>query len=246
MMNCPWGIGWNVLSSHFIENRFTLSKRINRVLRLVDEVVCAPFKDNQDFITDLLLLGICNAQEGMNPFNRFGQLKVTVEQALSPSYNLGLLWEPREDFSFGMVYQSSSKMRLKGKYFIDNERAPRELIRGLNSSATGSVFARVLGFPSSIPATESGLVAMDFEYPAHFQAGITYKIIPDLQINFDVGWTDYSAWDKFRFEFDRQVSALQIAKLLSSDISIPVWRCHLILPHHGAGELGLSILQLIA
>lgn len=189
------------------------------VLRLVDEVVCAPFKDNQDFITDLLLLGICNAQEGMNPFNRFGQLKVTVEQALSPSYNLGLLWEPREDFSFGMVYQSSSKMRLKGKYFIDNERAPRELIRGLNSSATGSVFARVLGFPSSIPATESGLVAMDFEYPAHFQAGITYKIIPDLQINFDVGWTDYSAWDKFRFEFDRQVSALQIAKLLSSDIS---------------------------
>lgn len=189
------------------------------VLRLVDEVVCAPFKDNQDFITDLLLLGICNAQEGMNPFNRFGQLKVTVEQALSPSYNLGLLWEPREDFSFGMVYQSSSKMHLKGKYFIDNERAPRELIRGLNSSATGSVFARVLGFPSSIPATESGLVAMDFEYPAHFQAGITYKIIPDLQINFDVGWTDYSAWDKFRFEFDRQVSALQIAKLLSSDIS---------------------------
>lgn len=189
------------------------------VLRMVDEVVCAPFKDNNDVITDLLLLGICNAQEGMNPFNRFGQLKVSVEQALSPSYNLGLLWEPNDDFSFGMVYQSASKMRLKGKYFVDNEKAPRELIRGLNSSATGAVFARILGFPSSIPASESGLVSMDFEYPAHFQAGIKYKILPDLQVNFDVGWTDYSAWDKFRFEFDRQVAALKIAKLLSSDIT---------------------------
>lgn len=43
--------------------------------------------------------------------------------------------------------------------------------------------------------------------------------MPDLQVNFDIGWTDYSAWDKFRFEFDRQISALKIAKLLSADIN---------------------------
>ncbi len=60
---------------------------------------------------------------------------------------------------------------------------------------------------------------MDFEYPAHFQAGIKYKVMPDLQVNFDVGWTDYKAWDKFKFEFDRQISALKIAKLLSEHVS---------------------------
>ena len=87
------------------------------------------------------------------------------------------------------------------------------------SSPTGQILAAVLGFPSSVPASESGLVSMDLEYPAHFQAGIKYKLLPDLQVNVDVGWTDYKAWDKFKFEFDRQVSALKIAKLLSANIS---------------------------
>ena len=189
------------------------------MLRMIDEVVCTPFKENSDIITDILLLGMCNADEGMNPFGRFGQMQLAMEQSLSPSYNLGVLWEPAEDFSFGMVYQSAAKMRLKGKYHIDNAKAPQEMIKGLMSSPTGQILASILGFPSSVPASESGLVAMNFEYPAHFQAGVKYKLMPDLQVNFDVGWTDYKAWDKFRFEFDRQISALKIAKLLSENIS---------------------------
>ncbi|MGM7375327.1 long-chain fatty acid ABC transporter, partial [Acinetobacter baumannii] len=89
------------------------------------------------------------------------------------------------------------------------------LVSGLNSSATGQILARILGLPGYVPDIESGLVAMDLEYPAHFQAGIKYKILPDLQLNLDVGWTDFSAWDKFKFEFDRQISLLKVAKLLS-------------------------------
>lgn len=189
------------------------------MLRMIDEVVCTPFKDNSDVITDILLLGICNAEEGMNPFGRFGRMEVAMEQSLSPSFNLGVMWEPTDAFSFGMVYQSAAKMRLKGKYTIDNSKAPRELINGLMSSPTGQILAAILGFPQSIPASESGLVSMDFEYPQHIQAGIKYKILPDLQVNFDVGWTDYRAWDKFKFEFDRSISALKIAKLLSADIT---------------------------
>jgi long-subunit fatty acid transport protein len=189
------------------------------MLRMIDEVVCTPFKENSDIITDILLLGMCNAEEGMNPFGKFGQMQLAVEQSLSPSFNLGVLWEPTDDFSFGMVYQSAAKMRLKGKYHIDNAKAPQELIKGLMSSPTGQILAAILGFPNYIPSSESGLVSMDFEYPAHFQAGIKYKVMPDLQVNFDVGWTDYSAWDKFTFEFDRQISALKVAKLLSENVS---------------------------
>lgn len=189
------------------------------VLRMVDEVVCGPFKENGDIITDLLLFGMCNAKEGMNPFSKVGALDVSLEQSLSPSYNLGLLWEPTDDFSFGMVYQSEAKMRLHGKYLINVAEAPQQLIAGLNSSATGQILAAILGFPSYAPAVESGLLAMDFKYPQHFKAGIKYKILPDLQMNFDLGWTDFSAWDKFKFEFDRQISLLKVAKLLSSDVT---------------------------
>lgn len=189
------------------------------VLRMVDESVCAPFRQNSNMITDLMLFGICNADEAMNPFGTFGKMDVALEQSLSPSYNMGVLWEPTDEFGLGLVYQSAAKMRLKGKYNIQNGNAPRELIKGLNSSATGQILAAILGFPSYIAPSESGLLSMDLEYPAHFQAGIKYKILPDLQVNFDVGWTDFAAWDKFKFEFDRQISALKIAKLLSSDVS---------------------------
>lgn len=162
---------------------------------------------------------MCNADEAMNPFSSFGKMEVALEQSLSPSYNLGVLWEPTDEFGLGLVYQSSAKMRLKGKYNIQNANAPRELIKGLNSSATGQILAAILGFPSYIAPSESGLLSMDLEYPAHFQAGIKYKILPDLQVNFDVGWTDFAAWDKFKFEFDRQINALKIAKLLSADVT---------------------------
>ena len=189
------------------------------MLRMIDEVVCTPFKENSDIITDILLLGICNADEGMNPFGKFGQMKISAEQSLSPSYNLGVLWEPTEDFSFGLVYQSAAKMRLKGKYHIDNAKAPQEMIKGLMTSPTGQILAAILGFPTYIPNSESGLVSMDFEYPAHAQAGIKYRVLPDLQVNFDIGWTNYKAWDEFKFEFDRSITALKIAKLLSANIT---------------------------
>ena len=189
------------------------------VLRMVDDVVCGPFKDNGDIITDLLLFGICNAKEGMNPFNKLGSLDVSLEQSLSPSYNLGVLWEPTDDFSFGMVYQSEAKMRLRGKYLINNAVAPQQLVAGLNSSATGQILAAILGLPGYVPNIESGLVAMDFKYPQHFKAGIKYNLFPDLQMNFDVGWTDFAAWDEFKFEFDRQISLLKVAKLLSNKVT---------------------------
>lgn len=51
-------------------------------------------------ITDLLLFGMCNAQEGMNPFNKMGALQVSLEQSLSPSYNLGLLLGTNRRFWF--------------------------------------------------------------------------------------------------------------------------------------------------
>lgn len=189
------------------------------VLRLIDEDVCGSFKENGNIVSDLLLFGVCNAQEGIGPFSKFGSMEVALEQTLSPTYNLGLLWEPNEDFGFGMVYQSNSKMKLKGKYSIDNSFGAQELIRAMGSSVTGAILQAILGFPSYIPPSESGIVSMDLEFPAHFQAGIKYKVMPDLQLNFDVGWTDFAAWDKFGFNFDRQVSALKIAKLLSNDVT---------------------------
>ncbi|MDR9778961.1 outer membrane protein transport protein, partial [Rhizobium hidalgonense] len=67
------------------------------VRRLIDEDVCGTFKENGNIVGDLLLFGVCNAEEGVGPFKKFGSMEVALEQTLSPTYNLGVLWEPTED-----------------------------------------------------------------------------------------------------------------------------------------------------
>ncbi len=189
------------------------------VLRLIDEDVCAPLKGNGNSVGDLLLFGMCNAEESLGPFDKLAKLELAVEQTLTPSYNLGLLWEPTDDFGLGLVYQSESKMQLKGKFHITNGQGAQDLTNALNTSVTGQILSAILGFPSYVPPTESGLATIDLNYPQHFQAGIKYKILPDVQVNVDVGWTDWDEWESLDIQFDRSLSVLQVAKLLSNNIT---------------------------
>lgn len=195
--------------------------------RLVDEEICAPFRGNNNIVTDILLLGMCRVENPVGPFKNFGSMELVLEQTASPSFNVGVLWEPTDDLSLGMVYQSAAKMNLVGKYKIKNDESARDLIRGMNASITGQIVIALLNFPNSIPEEETGIVSMDIDYPAHFQAGLKYKVMPDLQINFDVGYTDFDAWKQWSFEFDQPISAMRIARLLSpyakpQSLSLPV------------------------
>lgn len=185
------------------------------VFRLFDEDICGPFRENVNIVTDLILFGICNADESLGPFKKMANLDVALQQTLSPTYNLGILWEPNDRFAWGAVYQSGNKMRMKGKYKITYENGARSIInQGLQSSVTGQILGAILGLPSYMPEKEDGLMSMSIKFPAHFQTGIKYKILPQLQINFDVGWTDFGVWDAFNFEFDREVQVLKIARIL--------------------------------
>ncbi len=119
------------------------------VFRLFDEEICGPFREEANLVTDLLLFGICNAQESLGPFKKAANLDVSLQQTLSPTYNLGVLWEPNEKFAWGMVYQSADKMRLKGKYKVTYANGARSLINdGLQSSVTGQILGAILGLPS--------------------------------------------------------------------------------------------------
>ena len=189
------------------------------VMRLIHEDVCAPFLENGNIVTDLLLFGVCNARSSIGPFDTLAQMQIAVEQSVSPSYNLGVLWEPNEKLGFGMVYQSGSKMQLKGRYSMRTGEGARELLSGLNSSVTGQILSAILGFPGAIPEYESGIISMPLEYPAHFQMGVKYKVLPDLQVNVDLGWTDNEKWKEFLINFDRSIGALSIAKLLTNNVT---------------------------
>lgn len=198
-----------------IETDFRSPNELLGVLRLIDEEICPPFKEESNIVVDLFLFGFCNAKQGMGPFDSLATLKVSMQQTLSPTYNLGVLWEPSDDFAWGMVYQSQSKMHLKGKFEVSYAQGTQDVFNAVGGSPTGQILLAILGLPSYIPPKETGLISMDLVYPAHFQTGIKYKLLENLQINFDIGWTDYAQWKSFNFTFDRSTSVLQLAQLLA-------------------------------
>jgi long-subunit fatty acid transport protein len=185
------------------------------VLRTINDQICPPFRGQSNIVIDLFLFGFCNAKQGIGPFDNLASLNMAMHQTLSPTYNLGVLWEPSEDFAWGMVYQSEAKMHLQGKYSVNYSNGVQDVFNAVGGSPTGQILLAILGLPNYVPPMEAGRVSMDLVYPAHFQTGIKYKILPDLQINFDIGWTDYAKWDAFNINFDRTASVLQLAKLLA-------------------------------
>jgi long-subunit fatty acid transport protein len=197
------------------------------VMRVVHEQICPPFQGQSNVVADLFLFGLCNGNEGIGPFDNLASLKLSMQQTLSPSYNLGVLWEPTDRFSWGMVYQSQARMQLNGKFEIDYSQGVQDVFNGISSSPTGQILLAVLGLPTYVPQKEMGLISMKMVYPQHFQTGIKYKLLPALQVNFDVGWTDYAQWNAFNFVFDRSTSVLELARLLapgttSTSLSFPL------------------------
>ncbi len=190
------------------------------VFRFLDEEVCSSFKENGNIVTDLFLLGLCNTREGVGPFSSLGTIEVLTEDTASPALNLGVLWQPSDDFAWGLTYRTQSTMNLTGTYKLENSAASQQLIRAINSSTTGAIVSSLLGFPSFIPPVERGLVSSKLTWPKSVQTGIKYKLFPEMQFNVDVGWMDWKKWDGLTMTFDRAVPVLQIGKILSPYITV--------------------------
>lgn len=158
-----------------------------------------------------LLLNLCGGDLG--PFTDIANIDIDMQQSLSPTWNIGFLWEPTDWFALGAVYQSEAKMRLKGRYVVDYSEDWQGFWQGLDASLIGAIFNSLT--PSGVFDEEVGNVSLDMTYPAHFATGIKLKPHERWQINLDLKWTDYAAWDKFVLEFDRELDVLTIAKLFS-------------------------------
>lgn len=198
-----------------LETDFRAPNELLGMMRVIDEEICPPFKGQSNIVIDLFLFGFCNADEGIGPFDSLASLKMSMEEKLSPTYNVGILWEPNERFAWGMVYQSEARMHLKGKFEINYSQGTQDVFGGIGQSPTGQILLAILGLPSFVPPKETGLLSMDLIYPAHFQTGIKFMVLPNWKVNFDVGWTDYAEWDAFNINFDRTPSVLRLARLLA-------------------------------
>jgi long-subunit fatty acid transport protein len=198
-----------------LEQDFRAPNELLGFARVLDESICAPFEGESNIALDLILFGICRPEEGLGPFKNLASLDVKMDQRFSPSYNLGVLWEPHERFAWGAVWRSEAKTHMRGDYKISYSNAAQETINGIGGSATGAIALAVLGIPSRVAAEEVGRVSMDLTMPASFQTGIKVRPTERLQFNIDAVWADYKEWDSFDFTFDRSSAVLSLARLFS-------------------------------
>lgn len=152
----------------------------------------------------------------IDPYDTVGTLEMELQDPLAFSFNLGVLWEPTEWLSVGAVYQSESSSELEGDFKMTYTDEWNGMISSMinNSFINGTLYllndaVRFNGNP-----VESGSVSMDLVNPAHFALGTSVKILPDLKVNFDVKWTDYSSWESLDFKFNKTLDFLNLANII--------------------------------
>jgi long-subunit fatty acid transport protein len=161
---------------------------------------------------------LCGGNVG--PYDDVGTLNIELTESLSPSFNLGMLWEPNSWFKFGAVYQSEAKSRLKGDFDLQYTEDFSEFFATFNSSIIGAITGAIFSFPRG-QSYEAGHVSAELTYPQHFQAGVKFRYFDIFHLNLDAGWTDFDEWDSLDIKFDRNVSFLSTAQLMSPGIVSP-------------------------
>lgn len=216
-VNDEWSVGAGVHLSHMGIAADQYMRAPNMLLG-VAEVLQDAFNCESGDEPLAPWLALCGGNVG--PWDDIGALSIDVQQTLSPTYALGVMWEPTEWFSWGASYTSEADMNMKGQFAIEYTEDWSGFWQSVNSSVLGAIGSAILSLPSGAPR-ESGNVSLDLTYPQHFQTGISVKVHPKLTLNVDVGWTDYSEWDALEFKFDRNLEFLNAARILSPENATP-------------------------
>ena len=151
---------------------------------------------------------------GIGPYEEMAKLKLKGRDDFTPSYNLGLLWEPSKWLSLGACYQSEVKAKMRGEYTVALGQNFQNVIDWLGSSPSTLVMAQILGLPTVSRAYEEGYCTMQFVFPQRFQAGITLRPFKFLKLMTDVHWTEGSANKVLSIDFDQNMQVFQFIRIL--------------------------------
>jgi len=162
------------------------------------------------------LIALCGGD--MGPYDDVGTLKIDTQESLSPSFNIGFLWEPTEWFAWGATYQSGANVNLGGSFELEYTDDFSGFFSKFQSTIFGAIGGAIFQLPSGVKK-ESGLVSVEQTFPQRFQTGVKIKVFKDFQFNMDLGWTDFDTWDSLLLEFDRPVSFLSSAKILAPGLA---------------------------
>ena len=151
---------------------------------------------------------------GMDPYNTQGHLMLQVEDYITTSYNLGLLWKPYDWFSFGACYQSESEANMTGVFTFSYGPQFRRTVDWFGRSPLTSVTAAIFDLPTQSVPYQKGNVSMDLTWPARLQTGIMLNPIKPVKFTCDANWTNWSVQPNWKFVYDQKIQLFRFARML--------------------------------
>jgi long-subunit fatty acid transport protein len=151
---------------------------------------------------------------GLGPYEHVASFRLDMRDDYSPSFNLGLLWQPHHRFSFGLVYQSETQSEMTGNYIFHYSEQFQRHIDWNGSTSYTMQGAGILGLPIKGLPFQAGTVTTTQRFPQRVQAGIMVKPFSRIKWLFDVNWTNWSVIKEDRLQFDQRIHLLQLVKLL--------------------------------
>jgi long-subunit fatty acid transport protein len=187
----------------------------NKLLGTVGQLQKGLCPEGNGTVIDTLTFGLCGGgPEGMvDPFKRAANINFDMHASFDPTFNVGILWEPKKWLALGLVYQGGSTTAYRGNYMVHADPMLRSFVRGLNSSLLGPIVGAVTGMPQEIPEYQSGNMTAEIPFPWRVQAGIKLMATDYVQFNADVSYADWAKWNQLTFQFDQSVKLLEMARL---------------------------------
>ncbi len=151
----------------------------------------------------------------LDVFDNIGDLEIEAEDPLSLGFNFGLLWEPTPWIAFGLVYQSETKADMEGEFKMTYGDGFLGTTVGLKELS--AVIAPLIGGAEfNGQRVEEGNIEVEMIQPQHIAIGTSIQILPNIKINVDMKWIEYSKWEDLTISFDQNVDFLNLASIVSS------------------------------
>lgn len=151
---------------------------------------------------------------GISPYEQVGSMEFLVHDDFSPSFNLGVLWEPRDWVAFGVCYQSPIKAKMTGRYQFNYGISWQKMQDWMGSSPLLLIVSGMFDLPHQAVPIQGGKAVVEFELPRRVQMGVMFRPIKKLRLMWDLHWAQWSVIKQDKIEFDQDIQMFRVAKML--------------------------------
>lgn len=155
-------------------------------------------------------LGVNICEGAISPFESLFTLGLDVEKKVSPTINLGLLWDPTDWLSFGMLYQSQANDTLEGSAYLELNEDVLRFFGGLAySNESLAILVDQLQLNEENRRINSK-GSIKISMPSHFSVGTSIMLTRSLKLNVDWKWSNTDAWDEINVKIEKDIPLLKM------------------------------------